>query len=188
MQVLIFPASLQTIYLHSRSMKATPFQVVFAENWMAKVWKVGFVAATISASIIHFIPTFGVLGFSISSFVLVFVILVGGLIAYFASLIFGSCILPPVYRWRERINGAPFETGDVVEILKKPHRGRTARMVSPGNPQYGACVRLSDSGDGSATLNVEWHAIRRLSKAEQDIGANGEKSPLLAQLDHSPKQ
>jgi hypothetical protein len=154
-------------------MKSTAFQVIFAEDWLAKVWIGGFVVAAIAALITYLFPAFSVLGFSVSSVALVFAILFGGLIAYFVSLILGSCILPPVCRIRERLNGAPFETGDVVVILKKPHRGRMAWIDSSRNTQYGASVRFIDSGVDAESLNIAWHSIRRLTQTEQDSGGNG---------------
>jgi len=155
-------------------MKHTALQVIFAEDWLPKVWIGGFVVTSMAALIIYFHPTFAVLGLSIFSVVLGIAILLGGLIAYLVSLVLGSCILPHVYRIRERLNGAPFEPGDVVEILKKPHRGRMAQIVAAGNPQYGASVRITDSGSDSEPLNIGWHSIRRLThEAEHDSGLKG---------------
>ena len=38
-------------------------------------------------------------------------------------------ILGPVYFHRARLNGAPFQEGDLVEILVGPNRGRLTRVL-----------------------------------------------------------
>jgi hypothetical protein len=143
-------------------MKPTVFQVLFAEDVLAKAWTGGFVVAAMTGLTIQSLPAFAVLGLSFHAVLLAAAILLGGVAAYFASLILGSCVLPPVYRMGERRNGAPFEAGDLVEVLKKPHRGRVARIVSAGNPQYGATVLFTEGGEHGEPLNLAWLTFRRL--------------------------
>ena len=64
----------------------------------------------------------------------------------------------------ERLNGAPYKKGDIVEVLNKPHRGRIAKVDSPGDPQYGAFVHFIDAASDSESTWFAWHSIRRLNK------------------------
>ena len=156
-----------------QEMKTTALQIFFAEDWLGKAWIASFVLSAVTVMIVHLLPTFAILGISFSSVLLGFSILVGGAIAYLVSLIAGSCILPPFYRLRERLNGAPFMRGDTVEVLKKPHRGRIAQVDSPGDPQYGASMHFIDAGSDSKTVRFAWHSIRRLNEeAEQAVDGN----------------
>jgi len=141
--------------------------MIFAEDWLAKLWCGGVVAATMAYLVVWLFPTFEILGFSLSSALLVFSILIAGVAAYFASLILGCCVLPPIFRIRERINGAPFEAGDIVKVLKKPYRGKIGHIEVGGDPQYGAFLRLEGSENGIEPLNFPWHSIQRLSKNEE---------------------
>jgi hypothetical protein len=82
-------------------------------------------------------------------------------------------VLPPFYRLRERLNGAPFKKGDTVEILKRPYRGRIARVDSPGDSQYGASVHFIDADSDSKSAWFGWHSMRRLKEeAEQAVHGN----------------
>lgn len=145
-------------------MKTTTLQIFFAEDWLAKTWIAAFVLSAVTVMIAKLLPTFAILGVSFSSVLLGLSIIAGGAIAYLVSLIAGSCILPPFYRIRERLNGAPYKKGDIVEVLKKPHRGRIAQVDSPGDPQYGASVHFIDTGCDSESSWFAWHSIRRLNE------------------------
>ena len=147
-----------------QEMKTTALQIFFAEDWLAKTWISAFVLTAVTVMTAKLLPTFAILGISFSSVLLGLSILVGGAVAYLVSLIAGSCILPPFYRIRERLNGAPYKTGDIVEILKKPHRGRLAQVDSPGDPQYGASVHFIDAGPDSESTWFAWTSIRRLDE------------------------
>ncbi len=149
-------------------MKRTKLQVFFAEDWLGKIWIGGIVTGATIGLLIHFLPTFAIIGVSFSSVGLGVAILLSSAIAYLGSLVLGSCLLPPIYRMRERINGAPFEEGDYVEIMKKPHRGKTARIAAAGDSQYGAFLILADDVADSKPINIPWRAIRTVFKAEPD--------------------
>jgi transcription elongation factor len=41
----------------------------------------------------------------------------------------GTFVLGPIYFHRAQLNGAPFQPGDVVEILVGPNRGRVVRVL-----------------------------------------------------------
>jgi hypothetical protein len=147
-------------------MKTTALQIFFAEDYLGKAWIATFVVSAVTAMT-------GILGISFSSVLLGFSIFVAGAVAYLVSLIAGSCVLPPFYRLRERLNGAPFKKGDTVEILKRPYRGRIARVDSPGDSQYGASVHFIDADSDSKSAWFGWHSMRRLKEeAEQAVHGN----------------
>lgn len=58
------------------------------------------------------------------------VAIVSAILGFFLGVFAGSVFLPPVYALRERLNGGPFKTGDLVQILVGPHRGKTTTVVS----------------------------------------------------------
>jgi hypothetical protein len=149
-------------------MKPSSLQIVFAEEWLAKIWIGGIVLVSMTILVIKLAPSFADLGFSLSSIWLALSILLVGIIAYLVSIILGSCLLPPIYRSRERINGAPFYSGDTIEVMKKPHRGRIAEVVSAGDSRYGALVTFTDEHKDSEPFNISWHSIRKIDNIQQD--------------------
>jgi hypothetical protein len=154
-------------------MKTTALQIFFAEDYLSKAWIATFVLSAVTVMTAYLFPTFAILGISFSSVLLGFSIIVGGAVAYLVSLIAGSCVLPPFYRLRERLNGAPFKKGETVEILKKPYRGRIALVDSPGDSQYGASVHFIDADSNSESAWFGWHSMRRVNEeAEQDVHGN----------------
>ncbi len=157
-------------------MKPGRLQTLFAEDWLAKLWIGGIVAGVTIGFILQLLSTFAILGISLSSLVLGVAILLLSVIAYLASLVLGSCLLPPIYRMRERINGAPFQAGDLVEIMRKPYRGLKGEIIGAGEPRYGAFIRLENVPDGSKPLNIPWHAIRKYREAGAEA-ADADRQP-----------
>lgn len=160
-----------------QEMKTTALQIFFADDWLGKTWIAAFVVSAVSVMIAKLLPTFAILGISFSSVLLGLSVIVGAAVAYLVSLIAGSCILPPFYRIRERLNGAPYKKGDIVEVLKKPHRGRIAQVDSPCDPQYGASVHFIDAASDSESTWFAWYSIRRLNKEAEGASANEAPAP-----------
>ena len=142
-------------------MKPTKHQILFAEDWLARVWISGVVISVTAGLLVRFLPLFKILGFSLHSVGLAVALVMGALVGYFGSLVLGSCFLPPIYRWREHVNGAPFHAGDLVEILSKPRRGKMARVRAAGDPFYGVLVTLVPSDPGSEEILLALHKVRK---------------------------
>ena len=142
-------------------MKPSAMQLFFAEDWPARIW----ITAWISAATIGLVKTvpFNAEAFRSLSFVatFVFLFLVVALIAYLVSIILGCIVLPPIFRWRERLNGAPYKVGETVEILCRPHRGTLGEITTVGDDRYGLWVKFEGSAQKS-THNFPYTAICRI--------------------------
>lgn len=111
-------------------MKPTRMQYFFAQDWPLKFWFVGvMVFAAIAAGCAcqpslalfkdwHFLVLF------------IFAILVAPVFAFFLSLPITWLIVGPFYYARAKLNGAPFQVGDHVQILAGPHRDKIGKIYS----------------------------------------------------------
>jgi hypothetical protein len=140
-------------------MKPSAIQIFFADEWLTRIWISMFVFFSliylyqrISPSLDNFLSISFVFTFTVA------VICVTG-ISYLASLVIGCMILPPIFQYREKLNGAPFKKGDCVIILKRSRRGQTARIDSPGDRIYGAYLHLEDG----EKMTLPYTAIARIS-------------------------
>lgn len=152
-------------------MKPSILQRAVAGDWIAKSWIGGVVGGVVLGLVLSSLPLYAVLGFSFSSAGLTLAIVAFGFIAYFGSLILGSCLLPPLYRHVEKRNGAPFQKGDRVEILRKPNLGKTGVITQVGDPTFGTFLKLEDEPEEAEAINLPWYSVRILARAkEKDAG------------------
>ncbi|HKS23326.1 MAG TPA: hypothetical protein VJZ76_11040 [Thermoanaerobaculia bacterium] len=96
-------------------MQPTRLHYFFAQDWPFTIWIAAFTIAFSAGAIRLFGPA--VIGVAA-------VTLIGLLVGFLTSLV----VLPPLYRYRARINGAPFRKGDTVRILRGRHRGTVAEV------------------------------------------------------------
>ena len=59
-----------------------------------------------------------------------FIILITLLLGFFSSYLFGWFVLGPLYHNRGLKNGAPFQEGDVVQIIAGPYRDRVVNVYA----------------------------------------------------------
>ena len=119
-------------------MKISPLQYFFAENWLLKIWIAVFITVGIIILYTNYCEVYAV-DVSISAHLSFTVLLVlVTIISYLISLVVGSAILPPVFRYIEKINGSPFKNGDRVEILKGKRRGQIATIYDVWSERYQA--------------------------------------------------
>lgn len=109
-------------------MRPSKVQYFFAQNWLSYAFVYGSVLGAavlavklsgLSRLVWHDIST---LGLSIV------IAALGGAIGMFCSTIAGSCILGPLHQLIGRLNGAPYQPGDTVQILSNQKRDRIARV------------------------------------------------------------
>jgi hypothetical protein len=93
----------------------------FAQDWPLTIWLAAFTVAFAAGAIRLVGPPWG----CASCFVVVAVTTVIGLLV---GLLSSMIVLPPLYRHRARVNGAPFRKGDAVRILCGRHRGTVAEV------------------------------------------------------------
>jgi DNA-binding transcriptional LysR family regulator len=86
----------------------------FAHDWPLRIWLAAFAAAFAAGAVR--------LGLGVA--IVAVVALMGLLIGFLFALV----VLPPLYRRRARVNGAPFRKGDTIRVLRGPHRGAVARV------------------------------------------------------------
>ncbi len=141
------------------SMRPTRIHYFYAQNWPLKLW---FCFAILLTTII--VLTLSDLTITAlqnwRAVARLFAILVlGPLIGFFVGLLFSSLIVSPLYFSQLEKNGGPFQIGDQVEILVKPHRGRIVRVYALGQGysvrvELGAAERekFKDFFSGTALL------------------------------------
>ena len=95
------------------------------------------------------------------------VIMLGGIIAFYLASIVGSIILPPIFRNREKVNGAPFVVGEELEILSKPRRGERAIVTEVWSDRYAVRLRLSGPDDDPIEGVLDFSAVRRVDDASK---------------------
>ncbi len=61
----------------------------------------------------------------------------------------GPFILGPIHHHRAQLNGAPFQTGDLVQVLVGPYRGRVTRVLEPLDGQGLVKVDLAQQAQRS---------------------------------------
>ena len=112
------------------------------------------------------IPFSRVLWVALGSFVL----------AYLSSVVAVSVLCDTFHSWRERLNGAPFEKGDVVTPLIGQHAGRTSMITKACRLEKTVEVEFNNptqltSATGAKT-HYRWREIKR-------VGAGAEGRKLL---------
>ena len=111
-------------------MKPSPMQYIFASDWPAKCYLL--LLAVISVLISSFalgrgsLPPISVL----RDWHFVLLTLFASMSVFFGLLRTTSFVFNPIYDWRAKLNGAPFNVGDCVHILVGPYRGRVAKVYS----------------------------------------------------------
>lgn len=140
-------------------MRALWFQKAFARDWLAKIWLGSIVIITFTILLFSLLPRIQDQLLSFNTMIIVLAILAVTVISYLVGLVAGSCIFPPVYRFVEKMNGAPFHKGDRVEILTKKNADNIAQVIEAGDCRYGASVILEND---SELIRLSWHQIRRI--------------------------
>ncbi len=76
-----------------------------------------------------------------------FMLIVAVPLAFLVSLVAASIVIPPMYHWRGRLNGAPYAVGDHVRILAGSYLGRVVRVLHP-RPESDAVIVVLGEQDG----------------------------------------
>jgi hypothetical protein len=109
-------------------MKPSRIQYFFAKNWPAKIWLGAFGGVFTVGAARVVVPAIRSehLGWGTISYLVVIpsALVVGVLLGFLTAF----PVLYPLYSWRAKLNGAPFQRGDVVEILVGEHRGKRAQI------------------------------------------------------------
>lgn len=141
---------------------ASTLQKLIANNWLAKIWIGAFLIAALAIQIVQHTPSFRAFGFSWTSALLVIAMITMEVIVYLVSFIIGCMVLPPIYRWCERLNGAPFQEGNTIEILSKLHPGKTAIVTKSSAMDRMLAAKLIDSTANTEDLILPWNTVRKL--------------------------
>jgi len=111
-------------------MRASRLHYFYAENWPLKLWFVALPLLFVGISVHEGSISHAVLEDWRSLLWLTGYVVVWLLLGLFSALLLGWFVLGPHLFSRGIKNGAPFRSGDLVEILSKPYRGRVARVYS----------------------------------------------------------
>jgi hypothetical protein len=122
--------------------RPTRLQYFFAQLWPARIWfTAGPVLALVIAvracepSVVFFADWRRLLLFLVTA-------VLAPVIGFLAALPVWFLIFPPIYYIRGLANGAPFNEGDVVQILVGPHRGKITTVYSTFSRCEGRFVRV----------------------------------------------
>ena len=74
-------------------------------------------------------PAPEIAGFEADARSYLFLLGIALLLGFCAVALVGPFILGPIYHYRAELNGAPFQTGDRVEVLVGANRGHVARVA-----------------------------------------------------------
>jgi hypothetical protein len=106
----------------------TRVQYFYAGKWPTRLWRCAFQAI----SIVGWWHSTGLPWFSTGD-ATTLLLAIGSLVLFvalghFVAVLVGWFVLGPVYFDRMLKNGGPFQPGDTVLVLSKPHRGCVARV------------------------------------------------------------
>jgi hypothetical protein len=113
---------------HDDAVKPSMGQSFFARNWPFRLWLAAVGVSAAIADVRACEPSFASLQNWPFVLLLLVVIVVAPVLAFFLSLPVAMLVLGPLYKIRARMNGAPFHTGDYVEILAGPNCGRIVEV------------------------------------------------------------
>jgi len=149
-----------------KKFKPTLWQRFFADGWLFKLWgssvTIGVVFVVFISLGLPWIALSNFLTLGLTIFLLLVVVLIGWLIA----LISGSLVLPPFYRWRERLNGAPFREGEVVVILEKPFCGRVTTVRKVWGERYQVRLDLGEEAERDFTDVYSFASLQKLQQPQ----------------------
>jgi len=150
---------------HEPLVRAKWIHFFYAEDWPVKLWFILVVSLTvfITFSTSNLIDTAFNNWQSVLRLGAIFFLaaIVGILIAFLLSWL----LITPFYSNRIKENGGPFQVGDVVEILVKPHRGR---IVSVYSLAQGYSVRLDLGQKAKADFSDIFAGTKLLLRARPD--------------------
>lgn len=156
-------------------MKPTRAQLFFASAWPARIWFTTIPllpAVAVGVTCAGFLHPFSALWDFVR---FAWFVLLALLLGFFLAMFPGWFVIGPLYYSREKKNGGPFKTGDTVQILGGPHKGRISRVYSTWQ---GNTLRV----ELSATEKEEFKDIfapaqlLRAESAEQGAAGNSHRS------------
>jgi len=119
--------------------KPTRAQYFYAANWPARIWLVAVCLLSAAVALLASGPITPLLETTSGLKLLAGVLGLSLLLGYCVAILLGWYVLGPFYRARAIRNGAPFQPGDLVQVLSGRHRGRIARVYAEWQ---GECVRV----------------------------------------------
>ncbi len=133
------------------NVKPTRVHYFFAQNWLARIWVVAIPSLSVLLMARGLGPAPEFAGFEAEAKNYLFLLGIALLLGLCVAALVGPFILGPIYHYRAELNGAPFQTGDRVEVLVGANSGRVARVA--------------EVWEGRAHLRVDWDpAVARKSK------------------------
>jgi len=145
-------------------MKPTKVQYFCAQQWPTYAWLISFslcgaglaVYASDLASLILSQPAV--------SFWLACLVVLGAAIGWLCGGIAGAFILGPFYVAVGKLNGAPFQPGDQVQILAGPHRDHVFRVYEVWEVRNQVRVDLGEKAVANFSDVFSSNEICRVSK------------------------
>ena len=148
-------------------MTPTRWHYFFAQKWPFWLWiiLVPLLSAALMASFLG-TPPADLAEFGPDAKRYIFLVGMGLLLGYFAGGLLGYFVLGPVYHYRAELNGAPFRTGDIVQILVGRNRGRIVRVTEVTEGRGVLKVDLGESNPKGKPIYYEFTEIVKADDPE----------------------
>lgn len=144
----------------------------YAQNWPAWIWftVVPLLCVLLMASALGTPPDISALGAEAKSYLLLLGIT--WLLGYCAAGLVGWFILGPIYHYRAELNGAPFQTGDRVQILVGQNRGRVVRVAEVRDWRGDLRVDLGELANRKGKTMFHFAQVIKVDDAEPSVAAD----------------
>lgn len=158
-------------------MKPTRIHYFYAQNWPARIlfWMFPMLCAVLMAIALGAPPNLHDFGADARSYLLL--IGLAWLIGYFVAPLLGWFILGPIYHHRAELNGAPFQAGDMVELLVGRERGQVVRVAEVWDWRGDLRVDLAAVPGRSASAIFAFTQVMKASDAEPPVAPERQQPP-----------
>src|SRR5687767_10912161 len=147
------PRALRPRYHYLHPVRPSLTQRVFASNLPLAATTWIFWIALAAWLIVGLLPLYRPTYDGIPHFA--FLACVAVLFAFLVAVFAASIVIPPLYEWRGRLNGAPYAAGDHVRILVPGRRRDRVVRVRHYHPESAqVIVELNDDGDFNDTYGT----------------------------------
>jgi hypothetical protein len=147
-------------------MTASRWQYFFASGWPLVIWfgSFAFAFVTVVARLFGWPTQFDSVGMLLSWIAGIVAAALSGLLV---ATVLSWVVVRPLYRYRARLNGAPFQVGDHVEVLAGRDRGSVAAIYELWPERRQVRVDLGEVSRASVQDVFAETSVRRADRASE---------------------
>jgi len=153
-------------------MKPTRAHYFFAQNWPVKIGIVLVPSLFVVLMARALDPAPEIAGFDAEARSYLFLLGIALLLGFCVVALMGPFILGPIYHYRAELNGAPFQTGDRVEVLVGANRGRVARVAEVWESRSDLRVDWNSSVARKGRTIFHFAQVIKVADAEPSVAAD----------------